>query len=71
MQRTGQFAYAAVATSDFPLRVCFACLSDISTQHLRTRSSNLKSLLKEKLAYYNNLSNDKISKMRNQIEEGL
>ncbi len=69
IKRNGQFFYSVITTVDGKIRTAFQFLEDVEANHLRKSASNLRTILKEKLAYYNNIKNDKITATKLQIED--
>jgi AAA15 family ATPase/GTPase len=68
----GHFVYYCLTAQDFPLRVTFAFLDDLEANHLRTRTNkntNLNNLIKDKMAHFNNLDNDQISKLKKKVDD--
>lgn len=66
---SGEFVYMCITTQDFPLRISFAFLDDIELHHLRTRdSSGFDFLIRDKMAHFNNLDNDKISALKKDVD---
>jgi hypothetical protein len=66
---SGPFCYLVVADPDFPIRISYAFLDDVETQYLRTKTPNVKNLLKDRMAYFNNLKNDKIASLKTKIDD--
>ena len=65
----GECCYLVVAKPDYPMRICFEFLEAVQTNHTRTRTRNVKPLLKEKLAYFNNPENDRIINIKGKIDD--
>ncbi|KAL0480665.1 vesicle-associated membrane protein [Acrasis kona] len=65
---SGEFCYMCISLPEFPRRITFEFLNDIETQFLRNRNIVLRNLLKDKMAYFNNTSNDQIYKLKDQID---
>lgn len=61
--------YFAVALSDTPMRVCYAFLGDIELEHSQHGDKGLKKLVKEKLSYYNDPANDRITSLKSEIDD--
>jgi vesicle-associated membrane protein 7 len=70
---SGDLCFICVTKPEFPVRIVFAFLDDLETQFLRQRpehhSTNLKNLLKSRMAHFNNPENDKISKLQGKIDD--
>ncbi|KAL9657298.1 hypothetical protein ABK040_011518 [Willaertia magna] len=70
-----KYVFMCCADSECPLRICYNFLDDLETQYkrlgLNESTENMKqinNLIKDRMAYYNNVENDKISKLKNQID---
>jgi hypothetical protein len=66
---SGQYCYLAVTDPDFPLRITYDFLDDLETQYLRTKTTKIRTLIKDRMAYFNNTKNDRITNMQNKIED--
>eukprot|EP01080_Neovahlkampfia_damariscottae_P008370 gene8370-195_t len=67
----GHFTYFCLTSDDFPLRVTFSFLDDLETNHMRTRTTqkNFSSLIKDKMAHFNNLDHDSISVLKKKVDD--
>lgn len=63
----GGFTYICVAPPEFPIRACYDFIADVENDIIGTK--DLKSLIKEKMDARNDNSNDKVTKVKQQIEE--
>lgn len=68
LKYSGSFLYICVADADYPLRVCYAFLDDIEKTSL-SNPRNLRSILRSKIAHYNDPQSDDISRVRGQLNE--
>eukprot|EP01027_Heterolobosea_sp_BB2_P008447 GEZU01012535.1.p1 GENE.GEZU01012535.1~~GEZU01012535.1.p1 ORF type:complete len:208 (-),score=61.26 GEZU01012535.1:28-651(-) len=65
---TGRNVYVCVSDNNYPLRTCYAFLSEIETRH-SNGDRNLKNMLKDRMTFYNDSKNDKITRIQDQIED--
>lgn len=72
-----KYVMIVVADTECPIRICYTFLDDLETQYKRRGFDNegtmnnhkqVSSIIKDRMAYYNNMENDKISKLKNQID---
>eukprot|EP00761_Pharyngomonas_kirbyi_P012128 gb/GECH01012155.1/.p1 GENE.gb/GECH01012155.1/~~gb/GECH01012155.1/.p1 ORF type:complete len:209 (+),score=44.73 gb/GECH01012155.1/:1-627(+) len=61
--------FFCVADADYPIRICYAFLSAVQEDFINNTTRNFTKLLKEKIEYYNNPQNDKVSKVQSEINE--
>ncbi|KAF0973640.1 hypothetical protein FDP41_008067 [Naegleria fowleri] len=73
-----KYIFVVCADSECPLRICYNFLDDLETQFKRQGFDNeglsnshfkpISNIIKDRMAHYNNLENDKIYKLKNQID---
>ncbi|KAF0982896.1 hypothetical protein FDP41_010875 [Naegleria fowleri] len=63
---SGRYYYFCIATQEIKQRVCWNLIDEVENETLKNNLD--KSLLKEKLKFYNNPDNDKIQKLQNEID---
>lgn len=66
---SGRYYYFCIATQEIKQRVCWNLIDEVENETLKNNLD--KSLLKEKLKFYNNPDNDKIQKLQNEIDRGM
>jgi vesicle-associated membrane protein 7 len=66
---SGQYCYLCVTDTDFPIRITYNFLDDIEVQYLRTKTTKVRTLLKDRMAYFNNTKNDKITNLQGKIDD--
>jgi len=65
---SGRYYYFCIATQEIKQRVCWNLIDEIENETLKNNLD--RSLLKEKLKFYNNPDNDKIQRLQNEIDKG-
>jgi vesicle-associated membrane protein 7 len=65
---SGTHVFLCVADRDYPMRICFAFLDDAEQRFLQG-SRNLRGMIKERIAFYNDRKNDKVMRVQGQIDE--
>lgn len=69
---SGQYVYFCVAKAGYPKRVCWAFVDDMETEFLKLKTpsaSKVKTLIQDKMTFYNDPNNDKISRLKNKVED--
>ena len=73
-----KYIFIVCADAECPMRICYNFLDDLETQYKRhgfdseglsnTQFKPISNIIKDRMAHYNNLDNDKIFKLKNQID---
>lgn len=70
---SGSYVFFCVANGDTPKRVCWAFVDELENEFLRLNNPNnatrVKSIIKDKMNFWNDPNNDKISNLRNKVDE--
>lgn len=67
--RNGNYIYICVAETSYQLRICYGFLNDIISTHQTDSSGQLRSKLRDLMAFFNNPLNDRILGLQHQIDD--
>ncbi|KAL0476267.1 vesicle-associated membrane protein [Acrasis kona] len=66
---SGLYLYLCVAGSEYPSRICYNFLDDIESKYLQNPKVKVRQLLSDRMTFFNNPRNDKITAIHNQIDD--